>query len=216
MRLNILRPIVLIGLFLSVQVGCSQTATEEIGYGSISETVYQNEYFGFEIQVPEDWSVQSLAQQKELMQVGADLLAGDDEALKQVMKASEAQTVSLFTFMKYEAGAPVEFNPSLIGLGERVALMPGIKRGKDYFFHARKLLEQGQIPYEFPQEIFSQSVAGIDFDVMPAEVTMAGLTIYQHYFATRIKDYMLVLIISYSTDEEYQALQSQLATLKRL
>lgn len=217
MRIQSMRRLGLIGcLLLSFLVGCGQTASEEIGYGSITESHYQNDYFGFEIQVPEGWSVQSQAEQQALMEMGAELLAGDDEGLKNVMKASEAQTVSLFTFMKHEVGAPVTFNPSIIGLGERVASMPGIKRGEDYFFHARKLLEQGQIPYEFPQAVFSQKVAGFDFDVMPAEVTMVGVTIYQQYFAARIKDYMLVFILSYSNDEEFQELQSRLATLKRL
>lgn len=154
--------------------GCERRASDEIDFGGIKNSVYQNKYFGLSVKLPAEWSVLDQEAQRLLVETGGKMAAGADKNLKAVIKASEMQTVYLFTAFKHPLGAPVTFNPGIMCLAERVRQMPGIKRGKDYLFHARKLLESGQIEYSFPSEISTESVGGQDFDVMHAETLMGG------------------------------------------
>lgn len=203
--------ILLVSFFL---VGCGEKpenkALDEISYGTIVDGVYSNEYFDMSIKVPENWIVQNQASQKELMEVGSNLIAGDDANLKVIMKEAEKQTVNMFSFFKFEQGAPVGFNPSVISVAERVTNMPGIKKGSDYLFHVKKLLESGQMNHKFPEEIYSVELSGKPFDVMTMQLDVNGFIVNQKYYAARINDYVLSLIISYSSEAEMDELKEAL------
>ena len=68
---------------------------------------------------------------------------------------------------KHPVGAPVPSNPSIVCMAERVRDFPGIKRGKDYHYHARKLMESGQMKFEFSKEITTEKIGGVEF--VPSE-----------------------------------------------
>ena len=91
--------------------------------------------------------------------------------------------------------------------------LPGIKRGKDYHFHAKTLLESSPLAIQFPKEIFSQTIDGVEFDVMYTETSLPTGTVKQEQYATIIKGYALVLIISYTTEEEKSSLKGILGSV---
>lgn len=204
---------ILLASSVALLAGCEKKASDEIDFGGIKNSVYQNKYFGLAVKLPSEWSVLDQEAQQLLVEMGGKMAAGTDKNLKAVIKASEMQTVYLFTAFKHPLGAPVTFNPSIICLAERVRQMPGIKRGKDYLFHARKLLESGQIEYSFPSEISTESVGGQDFDVMHAEMLMRGKAVRQDYYAKIMKGYALAFIVSFTTDEEKSSLQDILRSV---
>jgi len=205
----------LVLLSLGVLVlGDNHVFAKDINYGQIQSGLYTNDYFNMSIQLPETWVIQSQAQQKALMKSGMKMLSGDDANLEKVLKASEKQTLNMFSVFKFEHGAPVEFNPSLIGVAERVANMPGIKRGADYHFHVKNVLRSGQMRYEFPEEIYTEKLSGSDFDVMSSTLKVGKNKIYQKFYAAKSKDYILTFIISYTNESDKAELQSILKTLK--
>jgi len=197
-----------------ILLGCSQNPSEEIGYGLIEKGVYSNSYFNMSIDVPEAWVVHSQAMQKEMMEKGVSLFSGNDDNLKAILKESEKQTVNMFSFFKYEQGAPVPFNPSVISVAEMVVKMPGIKRGSDYLFHVKKFLGSGQLEYRFPSEIYSKSISGVSFDVMSAEIDAISITVHQDYYAVRMQDYMLTFVLSYSSESERKELNEIISKLE--
>ena len=205
--------IIIIGLSLLL-TGCDTKPSEEIGYGTIVNDVYTNNYFNMSIKVPDNWTVQSQASQQELMKTGSNLFSGEDKSLKSILKEAEKQTVNMFSFFKFEQGSPVSFNPSIMSIAVRMSHMPGVKRGSDYHFHAKKLLESGHMKYEFPNEIYTKDISGISFDVMPAQITINNFTVYQEYYAARINDYVLMFILSYSSDSEIDELNQIISRLK--
>ena len=117
------------------------------------------------------------------------------------------QSVNLVVAFEHPMGTPVPYNSSIMCVAERVSHMPGIKRGKDYHFHARKLLEAGALDVSFPQESSTAKIGGVDFDVMHIEISMGGLTIRQKQYAAIKKGYALSLIVSSVTDEQKESLQ---------
>ena len=199
-----------------ILVGCNKAKESEnfINYGEISGGVYTNNYFNMSIDVPENWVVQSQAAQKELLELGGDLLSGGDENFKNVLDESQKRIVNMFAFFKFEVGAPVEFNPNIISIAEKITDFPGVKSGNDYLFHTKKQLQAGQIGYEFPNEIYVKNISGVSFDVMPMQTSIGTFTVYQEYYATKINDYALTFTLSYSTDEEQDELNEIVDTLK--
>ncbi len=211
-----MRPVhLLLPLLLAFVAGCQETkpAAEEIDFGTLENSVYRNEYFGMSVTLPPDWSVQDAETRRELMQAGGEIIAGDNASIKAAVKASEMTTVNLLTAFQHPLGAPVDFNPSLICVAEKLQLAPGVKTSEDYFFHAKKLFETSQLPVSFPQEITAETLGGKEFGVMHVDMMVPGVTVHQKYYVLITKGYAFSFIASYNTDEERSALQDILATV---
>lgn len=193
--------------------GCEKKTSDEVDFGTFEDFVYRNKYFGLTLTVPPEWSIQDQESYQRIMDTGGKALAGEDKNLKAVVKASQLQTVNLLLVFKHPVGTPVPFNPNIACVAERVRHMPGIKRGKDYLFHSRKLLESGQLSISFPRDIYTEELGGANFDVMYTEMELAGVAVQQKYYATVAKGYALILIVSFSTEEEEADLQSILESV---
>ena len=183
-------------------LGCSENASEEIDFGTIENSVYKNDYFGLTLTIPENWSVPNQESRQQLMKIEKEVIAGEDENLKAVMNAAELQSVNLLFLSKHPLGSPVAFNPNIVSVAEKIQHMPGIKRGKDYLYHSKILLESTKLDVSFPEEISTVTLGGVEFDVMYVHMTVLGNTVKQEYFATIKKGYALTLILSYLTDED--------------
>jgi hypothetical protein len=193
--------------------GCSEQSSDEIDFGTIKNSVYQNEYFGLSVQLPPEWIAQDQEARRKFQESGGTMLAGDDKNLQAAVKASEMTTVNLLTVFKHSMDKPVPFNPNLICVAERVNHIPEIKKGTDYLFLSKKLLETGQMKVSFPRELYTESFGGREFGVMHVEISMPGMTVRQKYYAVVMKGYALTFIVSFSTDEEESSLHNILKTI---
>ena len=183
-----------------------QEGPAEIDFGSIEGSTYTNVYFGLRLELPADWSALDQAAMLRLAEAGADMIAGDDENLQAIVRASELQTVNMLGVFRHPLGAPVPYNPSFVGVAERLDNAPGIRKGADYLFHARRMLEAGQLVVSFPGEVSAVRIGGQEFDVMPVELEVLDIVVQQRYYATVMKGYALVFISSFTTPEERAAL----------
>ena len=194
-----------VSLCISVAAGCdsaNKSPEEKLDLGTLSGPTYSNNYFGLTVTVPEGWAVQPHEAQQKIMKRGAEIMTGGDKNLQAAVKASETKTVSLLVAFAHPMGAPVAFNPSIACVAERLDQLPGIKRGSDYLFHARKLLEAGQIRVTFPKDVWSERLGGREFDVMLLEMTVGATTIRQRYYVLVHKGYALGFVTSASTSDE--------------
>jgi len=182
--------------------GCEKKASNEIDFGTIKNSVYHNDYFGFSVSIPTNWSVQDLEAQRQIARRGISIVAGDDKNMKAAMKASELQSVNLFGAFKYPPGSPVTNNPAVMALAEKVRQLPGIQRGKDYLFHVKQVLQSGQVAVSFPTEIYTERLSGVDFDAMDLELSLGGRTIKEKYYATIRKGYALSFVFVCGPDGE--------------
>ena len=199
--------VLVLGLVLA---SCQKKAAEEIDYGSVTDSVYRNAYFDFHLPIPKDWSIQDQQAQRRMTETGNQMIAGEDRNMQAMLKASEQQTVNLIAAFQHPIGSPVPFNPSVMSVAERIRHLPGIQRGKDYLFHAKKILTSGQVKVEFPKEIYSEKLGGHDFDVMEAVLHIGPSSVNQKYYAGIVKGYALTFIISSTTPEEEAAAQAAL------
>lgn len=139
--------------------GCEKKAADEIDYGTIKDSVYENNYLGFSISIPTNWAVQDLEAQRQITKRGLSMVAGDDKNLKAALKGSEKQSVNLFSAFKYPPGSPVPNNAAIMGVAERVRDLPGIQRGRDYLYHANNCSSRARSPYPSPPRCTRSSTA---------------------------------------------------------
>lgn len=191
--------------------GCSGNASDEIGFGSVEDSVYYNDYFDMAIPFPADWNIQDQETLKKLTDAGGKMMAGDDENLQAVVKASELQTVNLFAVFKHPIGTPVQYNPNIVGVAERIDNAPGVQKGEDYLFHTKRLLESSRMKLNFPDGIITETIGGQPFSLLKAELPLGNRTIQQKYYATVIKGYALSFVASYETASEEAELADILA-----
>jgi hypothetical protein len=105
------------------------------------------------------------------------------------------------------------YNPNILAAAERITSSPGIKRGSDYLFHAKKLLISSQLEYHFNETIETEEISGVSFDILEASISLYGTEIKQHYYTTKIKDYVIIVILSWSNSQEKDELDHILQTL---
>lgn len=192
----------------------AEAASDRMDYGSIEDSVYRNNYLGISLPIPKDWQVQGEAVVKQMMESDKEALAGDDQNFKASLDAADQNSLVLLTIFRYPLGTQVTYNPSIVWVAEKVSLYPGIQTGRDYLLNVRKIMESGQIQFQFNKEIYSQMLGGVSFDLLETQVNIAKMTVYQKYYATIRKGYAISFVISYATDDEARLLESILAGLK--
>lgn len=184
-------------------VGCSPTAEQEnVFVTTTDDRIYTSDFFALEVAKPEGWVALDEDTTNDLMNIGTDMVSYGNDDLKRALKASEKQSVSVFSFFKYEVGAPVDSNPNVISVGENVKFVPGVKTGKDYFFHVKKLFAQTGMDVKYLGDYKSRVIGGVIFDQLDTEMSFAGAQIYQSYYAARRGGHILGIIQTYSNDAE--------------
>lgn len=181
---------------------------KDFDYGKVEDSKYLNSFFGFEIELPADWVVQTKEQTENIAKMGKKLVAGDDKNMKAVIKASEINSANLLAVFKYEVGAAVDYNPNFMLVAENLKNAPGIKTGSDYLFQSRKLLKQSQMQYEYIDEEFKKEVINNqEFYLMNCSINYMGLNIKQKYYSTIQNGFCLSAIISFIDDEQKNDLE---------
>ncbi|MBT5231855.1 MAG: hypothetical protein HOM11_16445 [Methylococcales bacterium] len=185
----------------------------EMDYGETVDGVFHNTYLGFSVTLPKDWVLQDQAAQRKIMKFGSKLLAGDDANLTAVLKASEQQAVNLFAVFQYPLGTPGLFNPSISMVAENVGAIPGIRNGQDYLIQTKAILQQGKMDVTIADNMVTEIISGQMFDSMHTVMKVGQVKVFQKYYAIKIKEYVLVAVLSFNDDDQATHLDRVLNTL---
>jgi len=180
----------------------SSNLGSKFDFGEYGDGFYNNEMFGFKINYNTDWHLQSQEELLKLGQVGADLVAGDDPMMKNIIEASQVNVAYLFGIFKYEIGSAVLFNPSLLVIAENVKSVPGVKTGEDYLYHTKKMMERANMDVEIKPGYGKKEFGSESFTTMKLEMGGLGIKITQEYFVKIKNKFCLGFIISYADDEQ--------------
>jgi hypothetical protein len=113
-------------------------------------------------------------------------------------------------------GTPVAYNPSFLVITENVAKAPGIKTGSDYLFHSKKLLENSAMKPVI-NEIKNETIGNNSWGLMEVKIKAAtGLEIQQEYRSLISQRFAFNVVISYTTEEEHNALLEVLKSMSKV
>lgn len=211
-KMNFIKLVLLTVLTISCN---SNSKTKDFDYGKVSDGKYLNSYFGFEIELPTDWVVQTKEQTEYIAKMGKDLIAGDDKNMKAAINAAEINSANLLAVFKYEVGSPVDYNPNLMLVAQNLKNTPGIKSGSDFLLQARKLLKQAQIQYDFIDEEFKKDIINNqEFYIMNCSQNFMGINIKQKCYSTIQDGFCLSAIVSFTDDEQKNDLENIINTMK--
>lgn len=191
-------------------------AASEVGYGSLSGHTYSNDYFGLTVSIPEDWYIQSREEADELTRIGkaAVLGTGADPNFKAAAEAPQTTSIQLLSTFRHPPGTPGVFNSSVMIMAERVKHLPGIRTGAEFCAQLKQGLGMTALKSDSDNVESGLKIGSLDAYYLPARMKVGTTIVHQRYYATRHKDYVLVLIVSYTTDEELKAAETILANIK--
>ena len=187
---------------------------KEFDFGKTKSGLYTNAYFNLKVNFNPSWIIQDKQQMNNLVEMGNNLVSGDDNTLKAVLEASQVNTAYLLTIFKYEYGSAVEFNPSFMIIAENKKSFPGMKNGADYLFHAKRMLEQTQLEYYFEKDFYDKTIGKTKFYVMEAKLNNLNKTITQEFITTISDGFSLSFVASYSTEDEKNELYRIINSIK--
>lgn len=67
--------------------------------------------------------------------------------------------------------------------------------------------------YSFPDSEYTEVLSGVEFDVLPVDLRVGVVLVQQEYYAARLDDYVMSLILTYVTERESQELSDMLSGL---
>lgn len=183
----------------------------EIGAGSVSQQTYTNDYFGLKITFPDEWYIQSREEFDELSQTGAEAITGSDKNLKVAVDAALAMTLNLVSAFEHPPGTPGLFNSNIGVVAERVKHLPGIKSGAEYLEITKQMLANAPLNYQFDAIEPNQKIGSLPAHCLPTHLQVGPQLVRQRYYAARHRDYVLVIITSYGTDEQLKKIEEILS-----
>ncbi len=192
---------------------CSTVDNATINSESFEEGVYRNEYLGFSIRLPRDWSLQNEEMEKRITKAGSDYLGQNESESRVMQEQAETAVVYLFTLFKYPLGTVVDYNPNIIGLAENVGDFPGITSGQEYLQHVRNQLLASQGNFVVSDTSETYTLDGHTFHVLRTDINFMGSIVKQKHYATKIKDYILLFTYSYYKHETEEELLKILKTV---
>lgn len=192
---------VLAGLIITSAFITSCSDKKAIDFGKFEDGLYTNSFFNLMLNLPNTWEVLDLETRMELMKRGGKIVAGDNQNLKAAVDAADLKSLNLLSAYEYPPGSAVSTNPGIMLIAEKIKHAPGIRRGSDYHFEAKKLMKLSRLKVSYPEEIYETIIDGVSFDVMQTEITLGpGVVIQQRQYATIMNDYALLVALTYQDE----------------
>jgi len=194
-------------LCLVAMMACrhSSKIPDDFDYGKIENGVYNNNYFQFKIPVPENWAIQTREQVYQLQNQNGETSPANSSELRSTIKAADVQATILLTVLKNKPENSLnEFNPSFIILAENLVGSTSMKTGQDYLDHAKAIMKQSNLDYQFAPDYYSEKIGNRKFDAM--NITLDS--VQRTYYSMINRNFALSLIISSRDDQQKQELKN--------
>lgn len=163
---------------------------------------------GVKATAPDSWYKLSADEGKKLMSAGVDMVTSNSDAMAATAEYAKQKTRVLYGAFAHAPGSPVETNASVLISAEDISIAPGVKTGKDFFFHAQRAIEMSGMPYTVDQELTPYTIDGRSFDMGNMTLSVGGMEVKQRIYLAKRGDYMVSIAQSWVTDEELATTQA--------
>lgn len=182
------------------QVAEQATATGAVDLGRIENFVYVNHYFGFQVSLPESWSIMERDVTDAAIQVSKETLKGSDSHRNSEIEQSIAKTYLFFSVTKFPLRTP-NVTPAMLHCGiERLSGSPVTARV--YLENSRDLMLHSTFQYKLLHDVYPETIGGLSFFVMDMQQSDANVILKQKYYATILKGHALFFVTNYFVDAD--------------
>jgi hypothetical protein len=89
-----------------------------------------------------------------------------------------------------------------------------IKKGSDYLAHAKEIMQQSNMSYQFAPDYSTEKIGNKEFDRMDVSLNGQTENVQQSYYSIIDKDFALSIIISYGDDQQKAELKNIITKIK--
>ena len=196
---------------LLAQTGCSKRA--QLDPGKINGTVYTNDFFKLQLNIPADWSVNGELAKQQILHAGRDRMKIDNAKTEQAMDASVQRTTQLLTLSRHPmaGGTPTS---SFGCVSERLVPGVGIENGRDYLNAVVKTLQYSTVPLAIEDQSRTEKLGGAEFHVLSIAYQTPRGKIPQTYYARTTNGYALVFIVTVIDEADKKTTDEILRSIK--
>jgi len=203
-------------IMITTLAACGNDKEVEFGWGTYENGTYENEFFDFSIDLPVEYTHLTT---QEIIDMNTP---ADENGVVTPVQASEIDDLSIQALVhfvyakKYETVTDGRFNPYINIFSENMDYSTDLYNKEDYV--------ENNLTYT--ALIFKDS--GVDVDILPLEKPWIGdrqfakgtmkieydmFTMYQEMYSVTKNNYILVILIGYSTPKEKEELYSYIDTI---
>lgn len=203
---------ILLAVLLCLSIGLAGCkAAPKIDLGKVEGNTYTHDYFGFTMELPEDWLVADEDELLAAMEAGADFMAEGNKEKGEAFDFASLKSLNLFLTYQYPLGTVG--NPNIICVAEKVSILQGIKNSRDYLNIVKTQLEATSLLYTFG-EFGEETLGGKQFSTLALSMDSGdGGQFLLKYYVTIHKGYALNLIIFYRDEGDLDTLNKALQSL---
>jgi hypothetical protein len=195
---------------LAVVSSCASLHAPGPADGRVVGRVYENDYFGFTLPVPEGWYVAGPETVEVLRETGEKEVLEADPALAPNLEASRSRMHHLVTLSEQPIGEAVGPNPIIGALCEYVRDVPGFINGADYLDLISHLRERSSVHSEprdrDPVELDGRRFLRRDFSLVDDVISS--------FIVRRHRDYILAFVLTAGNETEVEELLDLLSEIR--
>ena len=197
-----------------------QQQSELFDFGKVENGNYSNDFFGFNVTLPQEWYVQakdSLVYKIKDMYKDKEF-TGNSKNLQTSIEKTKPSTVNkavLLTLFRYDIDSAVDLNYSFVVAALNLKNDPQLKTGKDCINEIIKQSSSHEVKRTINGEPQLTKIGNKDFYEITMEMEISEVTsgiVKQKYLSSVINNFNFSIILTYSTDEQLKELNNILAT----
>ena len=224
---DVLYKVVLVVLFFSILHGCaviekpldsqnnlsveasSKLKKLSLGQGLLDGRKYYYPPMALTLTLPEKWLLKK--SDKTLLTVDGSM---PTTVIDSVVRSQDNNKIfQLFYLMSSTQKTDSVIDPILAvvvseGLVKKINQLSNKQLMSIYSFGIKqKLQKDKKILYSFGRESYVQKFSGIEFDVLPTDIEIAGLTVHQDYYSTYANGQVVTFISTYGEQTDRERLE---------
>ena len=188
----------------------------QFDYGKVVNNVYSNNYFNFNFDIDPNWTVLNSEEVNRITNAGLELASGDDKNFERMLDASQINVAPLLYSFKYplEKSNVFDFNASIVMNAENIKGFPNITDVNQYLEKSVGLIEQSAMDVEIVDALGKRTINDKEYGYISMINRSVGLEITQEYFAVIENNFVVNIVISYTSDDDKAALHKMINSLR--
>lgn len=205
----------LVIVLVLITVNCLPKDVVDLDLGRIEDGYYTNKSFDLKVPVPRGWNIADDATRLEIMNAELSSQALNADGTEQSLEQSRTKTLYFFSFSRYSMEEEFKKNYNASGFAENINYLPTeIKKVEDYFSYLKSAFDNSELEYEYNDTISEIQIGGQTFKTFGSSVKVEEQIMMQEYYSAFKSNFVIVLVITYRTEEQKRELQDIISKIE--